>query len=1115
MKGIAEWLASIGLSEYAQRFADNGIDLSVIRDLTEQDLKDLGVLLWHRRKILRAIAELDGVAPAPIETATEPVARDEAERRHLTVMICDLVGSTALSARLDPEDMNAVIDAYHAACARIMLTYDGFIAEFRGDGILAYFGYPRAHEDDAERTVRAGLDIIAAVARLETHAAEPLAVRIGIATGLVVVGDLSGEGALRQHALVGETPNLAARLQTLAEPGTIVVAASTRRLLGDLFRLRDLGQHEVKGIAAPVAAWVVEGVSASESRFEAIRVAGLTDLIGREDELDFLLERQRLAWKGEGQIVLISGEPGIGKSRLVAALAERIAGEPHTRLRYQCSPYDTNSALRPFIAQLERAAGFKADDTSEQRLDKLEGLLAMGASQVQAVAPLFAALLSIPFGERYPPLALSPTQQRRRTLAALLDQFEGLARRQPILLSFEDLQWADATSLELLDLTVERMRQLAVLALFTFRPEFEPPWVGLPNVSTLTLGRLDGHDVEGMVARVTGGRVLPAEVMKQIVAKTDGNPLFVEELTKAVLEAGILVEDPEGYRLEGPLPPLAIPDTLQDSLMARLDRLAPVREIAQIGAAIGREFSYSLLRAVVGRDESALKHGLAQLEQAGLVFRRGEPEEAVYSFKHALVRDAAYESLLKSRRQQLHGKIARTLEERFADVVANQPEIAAHHFTEAGLVEPAIDHWLKAGQHAARRSANAEALNHLARGLDLLPNIDDPMLRNKSELLLQTSLGHSLRSIKGWSIDSVKHAYTRALQLCKESGFDEHTLPAVFGLWTWNFLRGALGEAQTLAEHLVNTAENADGSVFKVLAHEALGFTLFARGKFAAAHAALERSMSMCEDSKAAAYLDLSAQDPRVHVRLYDGMALWFLGYPDQALRICTEARGYADTSQHPFSEAMARTISLRVHQFRGEATVVAGQADAAIALCEERGFVHYLAMALILRGWATAQQGEFEKGIAEIQAGLEKERATDALLFESYTLGLLADVCIKNERYAQTFDLLHQAQLRLDEENSERFYAAEIYRLLGETHLRSNRDLDQAERCFCKGLEISREQKAKSFELRLCVSIYDLYELRGNADAYRPQLGEIYGSFREGFDTTDLVRAKARLTNA
>jgi predicted ATPase len=537
-----------------------------------------------------------------------------------------------------------------------------------------------------------------------------------------------------------------------------------------------------------------------------------------------------------------------------------------------------------------------------------------------------------------------------------------------------------------------------------------------------------------------------------------------------------------------------------------------VREIAQIGAAIGREFSYSLVRVLVGRDDKALKDALAQLEDAELVFRRGDAPEAIYTFKHALVQDVAYESLLKSRRHQLHGRIARILEERFPDVVTSQPEIVAHHFTEAGLVERASDYWLKAGQQAARRSANAEALNHLARGLQLLPNIDDPMLRNKSELLLQTSLGNSLRATKGWSIDSVKQAYTRALQLCKESGFDEHTFPAVFGLWTWDFVRGALGEAQAMAERLLSAAENVDDSVYKVLAHEALGFTLFAHGKFAAAHAELERSISMCEDSEAATYLDLSAQDPRVHVRLYDSMVLWLLGYPDQALQICGEARLYADRSQHPFSEAMARTITLRIHQFRGEAAVVAGQADAAIALCEEHEFVHYLAMALILRGWANAQQGDFEKGIAEIQAGLEKERATGALLYESYTLGLLADACIKNERYGQAFDFLNQAQLRLDEENSERFYAAEIYRLLGEAYLRSRRDLDQAERCFCKGLEVAREQKANSLELRLCLSSYDLYELRQNADKYRPRLGEIYRSFSEGFDTMDLVRAKARL---
>lgn len=1102
---LGRWLRSLALDRYEAVFREHAIGCDVLRDLSEGDLEKLGIPLGDRKRLIKAIkAEARGEAQR---------VDGDAERRHLTVMICDLVGSTALSARLDPEDMRTVIDAYHAACARIMLAYEGFLAEFRGDGILAYFGYPRAHEDDAERTVRAALDIIAAVATLKTRAAEPLAVRIGIATGLVIVGNLSDKGALREHAIIGDTPNLAARLLALAEPAAILVATSTRQLLGDIFRLRDLGRHEVKGFAEPVRAWSVEGLSTSESRFEAIHVSGLTDVIGRRDEIEFLMERQRLAWRSEGQIVLLSGEPGIGKSRLAAAIAERIASDPHWRLRYQCSPYHANSALRPFIEQLERAAGFKADDTPEDRLRKVEALLAVSTSRIRVVAPFFAALLSIPSGDRYPPLALSPSQQRRRTLAALLDQFERLARQQPILLIFEDAHWADATSLELLDLTLERVPRLPVLAVITFRPEFPASWVGLRNVSALTLGRLDRNDVESMVTRMTDGRLLPVEVMNQILAKTDGNPLFVEELTKTVLEAGILIKDASSYRLAGPLPAVAIPATLQDSLMARLDRLAPVREISQIGAVIGREFSYSLIRAVVGRDETALKEALGQLEDAELLFRRGDPPEATYSFKHALVRDAAYESLLKSRRQQLHTRIARALEQQFDHVMTSQPEILAHHFTEAGLVEPAINYWLKAGQRGIRRSANAEAVNHLTRGLQLLPKVDDPVLRNKSELLLQTSLGNCLRAIKGWSVDSVKHAYARALQLCKESGLDEYTLPAAFGLWTWHFVGGALGEAQTLAEHLVDTAEKMDDSVYKVLAHESLGFTLFAYGKFAAAHAALERSISLCEDEKAGAYLDLSAQDPRVHVRLYDGMALCLLGYPDQALQICAEAHRCAEASKHPFSEAMARTITLRVHQFRGEVAIVAEKATAAVALCQEHDFVHYLSLASILRGWARAQQGEFEQGIVEIQEGLDKARTAGALLLESYALGLLADACIKNERCTQALEFLKQAQARLEAENSTQFYAAEIYRLLGEAYLRSSQDLDQAERYLCKGLTVAREQKAKSLEIRLCLTLCDLGELRQDTAKYCSQLGEVYGSFSEGFEAADLIRAKARLT--
>src|SRR5271165_6428288 len=752
---VAVWLRSLGLERYEALFRENDIDAEVLSDLTDGDLEKIGVSLGHRKRLLKAAAALAaGPAPAP-PAAAAPVPpggpADAAERRQLTVMFADLVGSTALSARLDPEDMRQVIRAYQDSCSGVVARYDGFVAKFMGDGVLAYFGFPRAHEDDAARAVHAGLEIAEAVAALQTRARESLAVRVGIATGLVVVGDIVGQGPAQEQAVVGDTPNLAARLQGLAEAGGVVVAASTRRLTGDRFRLKDLGRHAVKGLAEPVEAYAALGVSASESRFDAAHATRLSGFVGREAESAELLARQRGAWEGHGQIVLISGEAGIGKSRLSAWLAEQVAATPHTRLRYQCSPYHRDSALYPFVQQFERAAGIAAQEPAEAKLDKLEKVLGLATRAMNEVAPLIAAMLSIPTGARYPPLNLSPAQQRRQTLSALLDQMEGLAKKQPVLMLFEDAHWADATSLEVLDLAIERVRRLPALFIVTSRPEFEAPWKGLPDVAEIALTRFDRAEAEALVERVAGGRKLPAEVLAQIVAKTDGVPLFVEELTKAVLESGLLVEEAERYRLDGPLPPLAIPSTLQDSLMARLDRLATVKEIAQIGAAIGREFTYPLLNAVVDRDETTLRAALSQLEDSELVFRSGEPPDARYVFKHALVQDTAYESLLKSRRQILHRRIAEILREKFPDVVEAEPELVAHHFTQAGLTEPAIEYWGKAGDLALRRSAFKEAIAHLGKAIEMTEALTGSEEQTSGRLRLQVSYGNAMFAARGFA----------------------------------------------------------------------------------------------------------------------------------------------------------------------------------------------------------------------------------------------------------------------------------------------------------------------------------------------------------------------------
>jgi class 3 adenylate cyclase len=849
MTGIAEWLASIGLGEYAQRFSENAIDLSVVRDLTEQDLKDLGVLLGHRRKMLRAIAELKGDVPRTPQTGSKPVPRDSAERRQLTVMFCDLVGSSALSARLDPEDLRSVVGAYLGCIAEVIAQNEGVIARYMGDGVLAYFGYPQAHEDDAEQATRAGLALVDAVANLRTEIAAELQVRVGIATGMVVVGDLTGEGAAREQAVIGETPNLAARLQALAKPGTVLISESTHRLTDGHFEYRNLGPVALKGWAEPIPAWQVLGTTGVESRFEAQHKARLTSLIGRDEEIELLLRRWQRCTHGEGCAVVLTGEPGIGKSHIALAFQERIQAEPNITVRQFCSAHHTNSALYPFIRQLERAARFERSDSPTEKFAKLETLLAQSGADASHVVPPLANLLSLPPNDRYSVPDLSPQKRKEMTLEALLAQLNVLAARQPVYVIFEDVHWADPTSLELLTLTLERIPRLRVLLLITARREFTPPWPGHAHVTTVSLTRLSRRDGAALIERVTAGKTLPNEVMDQILARTDGVPLFVEELTKTVLETGLLQERDDHYVLDRPLPSMAIPTTLHASLMARLDRLATVREVAQIGAVVGREFSHELLSAVAGLPAERLEQALAQLVRSELIFCRGEVPQAMYTFKHALVRDAAYSGLLKSRRAALHATIADAFEQRFPEIVEAQPETLAHHLTEAGLFEKAEAYWLQAGKKAAMRSANLEAIAHLQRGIEASGHLPDGERKDRLELDFQFALGPCLIATQGPASNKSMATFARARELCERLGDPPEQLQVMFWLTTASVVRGELPLAQETIAALLHLAEARGDRPALLNAMRGQGMIRLFMGHLTGAREVIERAVEAFEAS--------------------------------------------------------------------------------------------------------------------------------------------------------------------------------------------------------------------------------------------------------------------------
>ena len=1086
---IATWLQGLGLQRYVRAFRDNEIDWEVLPKLTSEDLREIGVAaIGHRRKLLDAIAALSASARTSAVTAavSDVSVPPEAERRQLTVMFCDLVGSTALSTRFDPEELREEIRAYQNTVAGVVARYDGFVAKFMGDGVLAYFGYPRAHEDDAERAVRAGLEIAAAVTRLETRGKVPLAVRIGIATGLVVVGDLVGEGSAQEQAVVGETPNLAARLQALAEPGQIVLAGITRRLIGDLFRLRDLGRQAIKGFAEPVEAFAVEDVAVTESRFEAAR-RGLTELVGRVPESAILRDRLREAWAGAGQIVLLSGEAGIGKSRLAAQLAAEVANEPHTRLRYQCSPYHGDSVLHPFVVALGRAAGLAAADPPATQLDKLEAILA--PARIAETAPLFASLLSIPTGSRYPPLALSPAQQRRLTLAALLDQIEALARQQPVLMLFEDAHWADATSLEVLDLTVERVRALPVLVLITFRSEYEAPWTGLSHVTSIALERLAPAEVETLAEHVAG-KPLPLEVTAQIVAKTDGVPLFVEELTKTVLEGGLLVAGPQGWHLDGPLPPFAIPATLQDSLAARLDRLAPVKEIAQIGAAIGREFSYSLLRAVAGRDEPALRAALAQLEEAELLFRTGATPDARYTFKHALVQDTAYETLLRSRRQILHRQIADALRGEFAAVAAAEPELVAHHLTQAGLDEPAIEWWGKAGDQALRRSAFKEAAAHLGKAIELadkLAGTAPSPASGSDRLRLQTSLGNALIWAKGYHAPETSAAFARARELASREEDASERFSAYHGLWVGHLNRSEPAPLREMAELFLREATARPDCPEALIAHRASGTTCFYFGDFAGAHEHSHKTIELYDQTRHADFANRFGTNPRAGAEIFDALTLWVLGRIDEALPLAERALADAESAAHAptMGYALAFSASLGLVRCNREAVATYGQALADIVSRYDLPAV-WAGRAVFLQAWAKWSDAAEKSRLAEMRRGLAivREQGRTWLL-----PGLEATLAEAEAGAGETDAGLQRLDDALGElEDTEaRWYEAEMHRIRGEILLkRDPANTAEAEQSLQAAIALAQSQKARSFELRAALSLAKLYRAAGrDADAH------------------------------
>jgi class 3 adenylate cyclase/tetratricopeptide (TPR) repeat protein len=1117
---LGGWLRSLDLEEYEAAFHKNHIDEVVLPNLTAEDLRDLGVgSIGHRRKLLDAIALLrddaEAKAPPPKTPSVPRSSQDTAERRQVTVMFCDLVGSTALSGRMDPEDLREVISAYQKCVAETVQRFGGFVAKYMGDGVLVYFGYPQAHEDDPERAVRAALELVEAVSALK--AAVSLQTRVGIATGLVVVGDLIGSGESQERGIVGDTPNVAARLQGIAEPNTVVIAESTRKLLGNLFDVEDLGPQDLKGIGGAVRAWAVLRPASVESRFEALHASGLTELVGREEELNLLLRRWTKAKTGEGQVVLLSGEAGIGKSRLTAALLEAIASEPHTRLRYFCSPQHTDSALYPVISQMERAARLAHDDTTQTKLDKLDAVLAETSTPFQDAA-LFAEMLSLPNDGRYLPLDLAPQERRQKTQEALAAQLARLTRQRPALMIVEDAHWVDPTSLEVFGRTVDQIKTLPVLLIVTFRLEFDAPWAGRSHVTSLALNRLGEREAAAIIARIVGNQDLPADVTAEIVERTDGIPLFVEEMTKAVLEAEI-----EGAAIQtaAAIPPsvLAVPASLQASLMARLDRLGPAKEVAQIGAAIGREFSHALLSAVVSKPEAEFAPALDRLLAAGLLFRQGVPPHATYLFKHALVQDVAYGTLLREPRRALHARIADVLESQFAEIAESQPELLARHYTEAGVSEKAARLWGKAGNRSLARSAFKEAAEQLTRAISQTATLSHTPTSRREDIRLHAALRNVLVHLKGYAAPESKAALERARLLVEqaerlgESAEDPLLLFSLLNsLWTANIVSFNGDAACGLATEFLTRAESQNVAGPVADGYRLVGTSLLMTGDIEGGRARLDRGIGLRDPMEQNPPLATIGADAKVVMLGFRSVALWLLGYPNAAHADTDQAlsRAREITPVGTLMHTLSWTIFVRV--LCGHYATASALVEELVALANEKDTSFWRAWGMMNKGWLVGLTGKASDAVQVMSSGIAAWRATDATMCVPFYSSSLAMAYAQLGQFEDAQRTMREA-ITSTERTKERWFEAEVHRIAGEIALKSPR-LGAAEAAvhFQHALSVARDQKAKSWELRAAMSMARLWRDQGKRDEARDLLEAVYGWFSEGFETLDLREANVLL---